>query len=266
MITNLNDAKETAKYGGKAVNLYKLLASGFQVPAGFAVSTDSEAIMTEELKASLLENFDTLGAKYVAVRSSAVVEDGDNDSWAGQLETYLNISRDSLIEAVQNCWLSAQSDRATAYAKQTGARIEPQNVAVIVQTMIDSDVSGVAFSLNPVITSNEVVIEAGYGLGEAIVSGSITPDNYVVDKMSHHIEKYISVQTKMYVRVSGANKWQEVDTSKQSIQKLSDESIRQVFEETIKIEQQYGKPMDIEWAIADNELYITQARPITTAR
>jgi len=266
MIVELINATDVNKCGGKAVNLQKLMSYGFTVPSGFVLSTDSRAEMTEELKSNIIRFFKKLDSEYVAVRSSAVVEDGNNDSWAGQLETYLNVTKATLIKAVEDCWLSARSERATAYAERTGSQLQPKNVAVIIQSMVDSDVSGVAFSYHPVTKTDQVVVEAGYGLGEAIVSGSITPDNYIIDKSSGVIEKYISSQDKMLLRVDGNNDWKNVEEPKRSSQKMSDEKISRLVEDVIKIEKCYGKPMDIEWAFKDKELYITQARPITTLR
>ena len=135
-----------------------------------------------------MKNYEALNCKYVAVRSSATSEDGKSHAWAGQLETFLNVDKMNIIESVKKCWSSIFSPRALFY------RIKNQDtsdiaVAVVVQKMIQSDISGIAFSINPTNNHlNEIVIEGIFGLGEAIVSGKVTPDTYIVDKKEHTIK------------------------------------------------------------------------------
>ncbi|MCL2331306.1 MAG: PEP-utilizing enzyme [Proteobacteria bacterium] len=238
--------------GGKGASLVKIIQAGFNVPNGFIIP----ATITDLNDADILLAFDQLDVKYVAVRSSAVAEDGTKDAWAGQLETYLNTTRENLLFNIQKCRESANSARAVAYCNRKG--IEKTSVAVIVQTMVESEISGVAFSKNPIGGSESIVIEAGLGLGEATVSGKITPDNYCITKKSFAIKsKRISEQNLKLTR----DGW--IKTS-YSAQKLSDEQILELARQVLLLEEFFGFPVDIEWAFANGKLYILQSRPITS--
>lgn len=252
------------QYGGKAASLAKMLAAGFDVPAGFVVDVNSYLDVSPEFEGQVLQAFDDLGAEHVAVRSSAIAEDGAEAAWAGQLDTYLNVTRPTLIHDIQRCWTSLRSDRAEAYAEANNVDLKQQKVAVIVQAMVQSDVAGVAFSTHPVTLDDEVVvIEAGYGLGEAVVAGQITPDNYVVNKVSLEItEKHISNQTKELVKIGDRTGWQTLHQGKQ--QKLTDEQIKQLTTCVIKLEEEWDRPVDVEWMLCKGKLFPNQCRPITT--
>ncbi|MFC1682348.1 PEP/pyruvate-binding domain-containing protein [Nanoarchaeota archaeon] len=137
----------------------------------------------EDIKKRVLEEFDKLDSKFVAVRSSATSEDSASAAWAGQLDTFLNTTRNNLLENVKKCWASLFTPRAIFYRFEQKLEKEKVSVAVVIQKMIDSEESGIAFSVHPVTEDeNQIIIEAGFGLGEAIVSGQITPDSYVVTK------------------------------------------------------------------------------------
>lgn len=260
----LTDAADASVAGGKASALGAMLRAGFQVPNGFVVSANAFKAMTAELENMLLRAFDDLGASFVAVRSSAVNEDSTDAAWAGQLDTFLSCSRKELLQKVKSCWKSVDTARAQSYALQKG--IKSTAVAVLVQEMIDSDVSGIAFSVHPV-TGDEthVVIEAGLGLGEAVVSGQITPDTYIVNKRNGQpVEKHVATQRKMLARnADGKNAWQDIG-AKGNLQKLTELQIAEVCGLTRKLEAFFNYPIDMEWAIKDNMLYILQCRPITT--
>ncbi len=259
----LSQAEDLSLVGGKARSLNELLKAGFKTQDGFVITTVAFGNMNNKLEQEILYYFDELGAQYVAVRSSAVAEDGKQDAWAGQLETFLNISRSELIDAVKKCWVSIDSARAKSYAAQKN--INAGKVAVIVQPMTQSDSAGVAFSAHPVTKNvDQVVIEAGLGLGEAVVSGQITPDTYVIDKKSNEIlEKNISIQSKKLVQgKNGKNIWQSLTGGDQ--QKLTDSQIKDIAEKAVLLEKRYGYPVDIEWMIKGPELFIMQCRPITT--
>jgi pyruvate,water dikinase len=263
LVFGLAEASNLGAAGGKAHALGRMIQAGFNIPKGFVVSTAAFMSMTPALQSRLLEWFDQLQVDFVAVRSSAVNEDGHDAAWAGQLDTFLNVQRDGLLEAIQQCWQSNTSDRARSYAKQKQLTSGP--VAVIVQAMIQSEVSGVAFSRHPVTQSNDhIVIEAGLGLGEAIVSGLITPDNYIVEKNSGNIvEKYISTQTKKFILgENNKNMWQILD-NEGAKQKLPDNLITQLVANVAELERFYNFPVDVEWAVHNNQLYILQSRPIT---
>lgn len=257
----LNEALGRGVVGGKAYALNKMVQAGFMVPYGFVVPSATYRNMTPRLKRAIYQYFDELNAPFVAVRSSAVNEDGTEDAWAGQLDTFLNCSRDDIIEKVELCWESVHTDRAKSYAQQKG--ISGSRVAVIVQEMIDSEVSGVAFSAHPVTGNRQqVVVEAGLGLGEAIVSGEITPDTYVISTNDEIAERHIGNQQKMLVRdVDGKTVWKDVEGS---LQKLTDEQVTKITHTVKKLEEYFAHPVDVEWAMSNDRLYILQSRPITT--
>jgi len=244
----------------------------------------SDTEVGEELKDIFLKEFKELNCKYVAVRSSATAEDSSIASWAGELETYLNTDENNLIENIKKCWSSLFTPRALFYAFEKGvitqagqkkiraktckklAHCYPVAVAVVVQKMVQSEISGICFTVHPVTQDrDQMVIEAGYGLGEAIVGGKITPDTYVISKKDWVIiDTNISDQEMMIIRQGNGIKETKVPESKQSKQKLSNKQIIQLAKLCQKIEEHYKKPQDIEFAIENNKLYITQSRPITT--
>lgn len=217
---------------------------------------------------SEIENFfKKLDSQFVAVRSSATAEDSFAAAWAGQLESYLNTTESNLLENVQRCWASLFTPRAIFYRFEKELHKQKISVAVVVQKMVVSEVSGVAFSVHPVTQDyNQLIIEAGFGLGEAIVSGQITPDSYVVKKEPMQIiDKNIQVQTKgLYRSSKGGNEWQDIPKEKGEKQVLSDEQIFALSDIVSLIEKYFGFPVDIEWALEQEKFYIVQSRPITT--
>lgn len=248
--------------GGKAAALGELLRAGFPVPDGFVITEAGDELSA--LEPAILKAFDDLKSAYVAVRSSAAQEDGNEAAWAGQLDTFLNVPRDLLMEATARCMASANSPRARAYAAIKG--IAAGNVAVIVQAMVPSDVSGVCFSVHPITQDkNQMVIEAVYGLGEAIVSGEITPDNYVMSRQPREITSKVIASQPKALRFSEGDRqttWENV--SEPSAQKLSDMQVLELADVVERLEQHFGHPVDVEWAFHDGKLLILQSRPITT--
>jgi len=223
-----------------------------------------------KLKTEISKAYEKLGTKtYVAVRSSATAEDLPGASFAGQQETFLNVnSTKNLVEHVRKCWASLFTSRAIYYRKKQGFNIDKVAIAVVVQKMVNSEISGIVFTANP-ITNNldEIVLEAGYGLGEAIVSGSVTPDTYIYNKKEKNLtEKTIAIQTWKYTKNTLGNKKENVKIDLQKKQKLDDTNILKLAKICVNIEDHYQKPMDIEWALENNELFIVQARPITTLK
>ncbi len=211
------------------------------------------------------KNFERLGAKYVAVRSSASLEDSSSDAWAGQLDSFLNTTKETLIENIKLCWASLFTPRAIFYRFEKGLQNKKVLVGVVVQNMVESEVSGIAFSVHPITQDkNQLIIEAGFGLGEAIVSGQITPDKYVVEKELKRIidKKRVYQEKGLYKAEKGGNEWREISKSEE--QKLSDKEIWELSELILKIEKHYGFPCDIEWAKEKGKFYIVQSRPITT--
>ena len=223
-----------------------------------------------DLHEELLDAYDSLvtdTAPYVAVRSSATAEDLPDASFAGQQETFLNITRDGLIDAVRECWTSLFTQRAIYYRNEQGFDHDSVNMAVVVQQMVDAEVSGVMFTSHPSTGDDRMIIEAAWGLGEAVVSGSVTPDNYVVDRSTGEILE-VSVERKetMHVRdeETGETVDVEVDEDRRRERVLDDDSIEALRQVAITVEEHYGTPQDVEWAYADDNLYMLQSRPITT--
>ena len=234
-------ARDRTRAGNKAMMLGKLMREGFRVPPGFVVFAN--AILSPEFQKEILHAFKNLGASKVAVRSSAVDEDSSGASWAGQLATYLNTSRSKLLNNIEACRASVHAPRARAYAKNK----KPGPPAVIVQTMIKSEVSGVAFSAHPVTKDkSRIIIEAGRGLGDRLVGGEYTPDSWVISKKTGKILEF-----------------QKGSQPSQKPSLLP----RQVFEiaqGVARLEKILHYAVDVEWAIARGKLYHLQARPITT--
>jgi len=212
-------------------------------------------------------------AVFVAVRSSATAEDLPDASFAGQQETYLNVKgEDELLEKTVKCWSSLFTPRAIFYRTEKGFAHENVFISVGIQKMVNAKAAGVTFTINPVTGDpNQLVIDGNYGLGESVVSGAVTPDNFIVDKTTlNMVEKRIAKKTLQYVRDPNTGKTvhMEVPLEKQEQSCLSDEEILKLTELAKIIEQHYGKAQDIEWAI-DSELpfphniLIVQSRPET---
>ncbi|HLC44840.1 MAG TPA: PEP/pyruvate-binding domain-containing protein, partial [Patescibacteria group bacterium] len=183
-------------------------------------------------------------------------------------ETYLNCDRKRLLGNVKRCWSSLFTPRAIFYRHEKKLAKKRVSVAVVVQQMVQSEISGITFTVHPVTEDrNQMLIEAGWGLGEAIVSGSITPDSYVVDKRTDElIEITVSQQQKMIVRAPRGNRNISVPKKMKGRQKLGGHQIVELAKLCAKIEKHYKFPCDIEWAFAKNKFYITQSRPITTLK
>ncbi len=206
---------------------------------------------------------------YVAVRSSASAEDLPTASFAGQQSTYLNVKgADALVDAVRKCWASLFESRAIFYRVQNNFDHMRVGLATIVQIMVQSEKAGVIFTVDPLYQDpNLLSMEAGYGLGETVVSGQITPDCYRVDKqLVKIVDKIISKQNWMLVKLKEKNERVVIREDMQGKQKLSDSEIVDLAKIAIKIEEHYQFPQDIEYAIEKENIYIVQSRPITTLR
>ncbi|RJP61759.1 MAG: hypothetical protein C4543_02970 [Ignavibacteriales bacterium] len=226
----------------------------------------SDAKMPEDIAQKIKKEFSTLKAKYVAVRSSATAEDSSIASWAGELESYLNTTEKDLLDKVKKCWSSLFTPRAIFYRFEKGLHKTKVSVAVVVQKMIQSEVSGITFTVHPVTEDkDQMVIEAGWGLGEAIVSGMVTPDSYVIDKKDFSLmDINVSDQEKYIIKTPKGNKFTEVAANKREEQKLSGLKIIELAKICANIEKHYKFPCDIEWAMEKDKFYIVQSRPITT--
>lgn len=211
-----------------------------------------------------------LNEVFVAVRSSATAEDLPTASFAGQQSTYLNIKGpENVVKSVKDCWASLFEPRAIYYRVQNNFEHMKVGLAAVVQQMIQSERSGVMFTVDPLYQDpNLLAIEAGYGLGETVVSGQITPDTYRVDKSSMKlIDKSISKQTWMLIKgKDGNNVHADIKDEMQEKQKLIENDILDLAKIGVQIEQHYSFPQDIEWAYERGNLYIVQSRPITTLK
>ncbi len=299
-------ADDLSRVGGKAASLGELTAAGLPVPSAFVVTADTyrsfieETEIDEELfevvdvdsddsaalaeaaeraqelileteappsvKEDLLAAYDEMGDADVAVRSSATAEDLPDASFAGQQDTYLNVSRADLLRRVKECWASLFTQRAIYYRNEQGFDDAAVDIAVVVQQMVDAEKSGVMFTSHPSTGAPTAILEAAWGLGEAVVSGAVSPDNYVVDRESEEIEEVTVADKKvMCVRgEDGETVERSVPEEKRNERVLSPEEIHRLIDVGELVEDHYDTPQDVEWAIFEDEVYLLQSRPITT--
>ena len=272
--------------GGKAANLSPL-AAGYQVPPGFCLTTEASAqwmalaardktelslgTLPPTLHTTLSMAYRDLARRCgvtdpaVAVRSSAVDEDGASVSFAGQYETFLNVT-EAVAAAVVRCWQSLSSQRVLEYRHQHGLSTEGAGLAVLVQEFIPADVSAIVFSANPVTGSpDEVVINASWGLGESVVGGTVTPDSYRVHKASRMIlERQIGEKRRMTVAVSQGTEEVDVPRFLRTRPALGDSQVVELAQLALALESAMGWPVDLECAYHAGKLYLLQCRPITT--
>ncbi|WP_273497935.1 PEP/pyruvate-binding domain-containing protein [Peptoniphilus rhinitidis] len=223
----------------------------------------------EQLENAIREKYFNLGNNTrVAVRSSATAEDLPDASFAGQQETYLNVQGiESVLNGVRNCYASLWGNRAVSYRFHQGYDQTSVSIAVVIQEMIESEKSGVLFTVNPVNKKeNEMQINASFGLGESVVSGRVTADSYIIDKSGNIIE--VNIGSKETQIIYGDKETVEVlvNPDKRKTRALNDREILELMKCGLEIEKHYGMPMDIEWAIKNDIVYILQARAITTLK
>ena len=291
--------------GGKGASLGRMRAAGMPVPPGFvipagalqdsladqgvldevrgliaryAVDGDLDAVeslhrlvrttepgdtLTKEVTDAYLELGDEVA---VAVRSSACAEDGEAASFAGQQETFLNVvGIENVLEHVAECWASFFSERAMFYRKTKGS-LTDLGMAVVVQRQLTSDKSGVLFTTDPIRNRrDQMVIEAAYGLGEAVVSGMVTPDNYIARRDGGLKKAHVGRQDQMIVRNdAGGTLVVDLAEAVASSQVLDADEIAELVAIGLQLEGAFGSPQDIEWAYEDDRLFVLQSRPITT--
>ncbi len=253
---------DTNLVGGKALSLASLAAAGLPVPPGFCLTTAVQHRLDQPLIAFIARAYAELGGGPVAVRSSATAEDGAVTSFAGQQETVLGATGlDAILQAVERCWASLDSDRAVAYRRQQGIRDEGLVMAVVVQKLVPAEVAGVLFTRDPLDPNSEkMLVEASWGLGESVVSGRVTPDRFHLDR---HTGKVLDrhVATKALMR--GAAGEEAVPPEKQTIACLDDVQLSQLAELGRRVEAHHGEPRDVEWAFAGGRFWLLQSRPIT---
>jgi pyruvate,water dikinase len=291
------DALHPGLVGGKAANLAELRAAGFDVPAGFCVTTDAyrraadaagldevlgraedaalaaaarKALLAvpiaPDVEAAVAEAYERLGDRVpVAVRSSATAEDLPSASFAGQQDTYLNVvGTEAVLDAVRRCWASLWTDRAASYRASAGIDGHEVALAVVVQRMVDARVAGVLFTADPVSgRRTRSVIDASPGLGEAVVSGAVNPDHVVVEGSTIDYrpgDKAVEVRA-----VPGGGTEQVAGSDRRGERALTDDEVRALVALGRRVEAHYGAPQDIEWAIdTAGAVRLTQSRPITT--
>ena len=272
--------------GGKARNLGRLLAGGFRVPNGFCVTADACVRFLEhngldpagatgetvargsfpsEVETAIRCSSESLmgaGARPVAVRSSGASEDGRAFAFAGQFETYLNLTDvASVIEHVRLCWASAWKERLRIYAPGLVPRI-----AVVVQEMVEAEKSGILFTRNPVASGAPgIFVEANWGLGETVVGGEVSPDSYVLDRKSGRVvEKRIA--HKLWRLRPGGRRPEPMPEGLRDEEALSPLELQTLWRRGCEIESFFdGRPQDVEWAFSGGRLYLLQTRPITTS-
>ena len=274
-MTTLQPAHEPALVGGKAASLSRLAAE-HRVPRGFALTSKALGLAAPDLargevpaglRSLIDEAYGSMGWPAVAVRSSAIDEDGDAHSFAGQHETFLNVQgTEAIAEAVVLCFASAFTQRALDYRLQVGLPVDDIGLAVLIQELIPADVSAVVFSANPVNGDrDEIVINAGYGLGESIVGGTTTPDTIVVGKADLQIRmRTIGEKRLMTVIAPDGTKELETPALLRSLLCLTDGQAIEMALLARGLENAMGSPVDVECALHKNLLYLLQARPITT--
>jgi pyruvate,water dikinase len=267
--TPLVDALDETHFGGKAASLARALRARLPVPPGFALGTSHvDAVFAghPEALTELRTGFDALAGP-CAVRSSAIGEDSEGASFAGQHVTILNVRHaDHVAGAVLKVRESAHAASARAYRRSLGLDEKPQ-VAVVVQRMIDPDCAGVMFTKNPLNGADERVIEASWGLGEAVVAGLVVPDNYVVDRQGRVLrrtpgEKDIALRS----APDGGTVEEAVNEELVGVCCLSDDMLGCLHALATKCETFFGAGLDLEWAFAGSTLYLLQCRAMTRNR
>src|SRR4051812_22106542 len=237
--------------GGKGFSLARTLAAGLPVPSGFVVTADAYRTMNgkefpTEFQYSLERAYTKLGGGAVAVRSSALGEDGTETSFAGQMTTILGVrGMPALIEAIQTCWTSLHTERAKAYRQQQGLG-DNAVMAVVVQQLVTAEVAGVAFTHDPNDANGErMAIEAAWGLGEVVVSRRVTPDRYTVRFNDGSVQDRHARMNDVRITADGEER---ITPDLQALFCLSDSQLGQLAELGRKVEAFYGAPRDIEWA------------------
>jgi pyruvate,water dikinase len=291
--------------GGKGASLSRMTGLGLPVPPGFVVpagslraalaaagtledvrrplaevTSDAElnavaeaahAIVVRtphapELERAVAEAYARMGEDVeVAVRSSAVSEDSETASFAGQQETYLHVrGAEQVLERIRECWASFFTERALFYRRQKGS-LEDFDIAVVVQRMVSPDVAGVLFTIDPTRGRRDrMVVEAVIGLGEGVVSGQLTPDHYQLARDGTVKRSKVSEQPYAVVRgEQGGVREQPLPPDRGAAPKLSEDQLRRLAHVGRDLEERLGRPQDIEWAIEGGELYVLQARPVT---
>jgi pyruvate,water dikinase len=287
------DREDRAIAGGKGANLGELVRAGLQVPEGFVVTSDAyarvvnlldlkiadrvavadgvairasveAAAVPADIQAAIADAYAALGAGPVAVRSSATAEDLPGAAFAGQQDTYLNIIGEGpVLDAVRRCWGSLWTDRAIAYRDRIGIEQAAVKIAVVVQRMINAEIAGVMFTADPVSGDrNTILVDASSGLGEAVVSGLVTPDHYVLDNAGN-VRDFQQGGREVVIRSAAAGGVVREPGGTDDARRLPDSVLAELAQLGTTVARHFGRPQDIEWAYADGQVWLLQARPMT---
>jgi len=264
-------AGDADRFGGKSAGLGELLDAGIPVPPGFAISADVGDRLTDALREEIAAGYARLGdGAAVAVRSSAIGEDSADATFAGQQDTYLWVRGvDGVCDAVRKCWASLYSAEAVSYREHLGDRAPARPaMGVTVQLMVDAAVSGVMFTCNPVTGDPSMVaINASWGLGLAVVGGEVTPDDYLVSKITGEIVRQtVADKSIQYVPASDGRGTArvEVDDARRQIACLDGPAVGRLVELAKRVQRHFGAHQDVEWAFSrEGELHVLQSRPVT---
>ena len=287
-VLDMTEAADAERIGGKAAGLIRLADAGVRVPwwivvlaeafehhiAGIDLGRPAEHVRSQilstpvddELAATLTDRL--AGRGPFAVRSSAVGEDGDTHSFAGAFDTYLYLDADAVVDAVRRCWASAFNDRAVAYRRNTAAGTAPPAVAVIVQEMAEGDISGVLFTRNPLSgRDDEILVSAGWGLGEGIVSGQVDTDQYIWSDAGLELSATVADKVTRVVRCPGGHRTHEapVPPDQRSVRCLSHDQLRALTSAATRVSRHLEAPQDIEWTVRGTDVVLLQTRPITAS-
>lgn len=260
----INKTTNLDEMGGKGYQL-SLLNEFCTVPEFFVLLFDSlEEIDDKVVQNKILKVFDNHNFCLVAVRSSATKEDSLSSSFAGMFETTLNVTRNNLIKEIKNIMLSYHTGRVQKYCSLNDIEEESVQMRIVIQKMVDSRISGVCFSKDNK-DNNNLIIEACFGIGEAVVSGTVSPDLYVVNRDNFDIIKSkINYQSKTLKLKKDNEEYERLPLYKRYVKKMTDEEIIRLAKQVLEIEQNLNfKAADVEWAYEDNKLYILQARQFT---
>lgn len=258
--------------GGKAAHLSRLARLNHRVPDGFCLPVTVEKAQPLTLLAEIDQAISDLMACHhltdlaVAVRSSAIDEDGTNSSFAGQYDSYLNVvGAKAILQAVRQCWQSVGTERAQAYRRQRGLSAVKEQMGVLVQQMVMADVTGVLFSANPITEKRgEVVINASWGMGPSIVGGTVMLDTFIVRKSDLAVVgQVIAVKARMTVAVPGGTREVDVPHFLQRKACLSAGQLVEMARLALGLEGVMGYPVDIECAYSQQDLFLLQCRPAT---
>ena len=267
-IVPLVRATDESVFGAKAVGLGEAMRKGLRVPAGFALAgpvVEAVAASQERAIRKLAKAIRSLDGP-LAVRSSAVDEDSAGASFAGQHLTLLNVpSVDAVPAALREIWWSANSDSAISYRQRVGLFVRP-SVGVVVQQLLNPDAAGVMFTQDPVSGSDERVIEASLGLGEAVVAGRVIPDRFRISRSGEVLERAAGVK-KIAIRTRPDGGTTDEDVAAELVERLclDDAQLAQLNDLAARCEEVYGPARDIEWAFSGGELHLLQCRAVTRA-